>query len=67
MMGVSGSMFLLVPAHLGCPGQNSKSHKMVVCETVTHDLCPLLPAEHEDKIHQPSQCLKVGCMHMPCC
>ena len=24
-------MFLLVPDHLGCPGQNPESHKMVVC------------------------------------
>jgi len=24
-------MFLLVPAHLGCPGQNPESRKMVVC------------------------------------
>jgi len=24
-------MFLLVPAHLGCPGQNPKSCKMVGC------------------------------------
>jgi len=24
-------MFLLVPAHPGCPGQNPQSHKMVVC------------------------------------
>jgi len=30
-MGVSGWMFLLVPAHPGCPGQNPKSHKTVVC------------------------------------
>ena len=27
-------MFLLVPAHPGCPGQNPKSHKMVVCVCV---------------------------------
>jgi len=30
MMSVSGWMFLLVPAHLGCPGQNPKSRKTVV-------------------------------------
>jgi len=29
--GVSGWMFLLVPAHPGCPGQNPESHKTVVC------------------------------------
>jgi len=29
-IGVSGLMFLLVPAHPGCPGQNPESHKMVV-------------------------------------
>ena len=28
-MGV-GCMFLLVPAHPVCPGQNPESHKMVV-------------------------------------
>jgi len=27
MIGVSGWMFLLVPAHMGCPGQNTESHK----------------------------------------
>jgi len=27
-------MFLLVPAHLGCPGQNPESHKTVVCVCV---------------------------------
>ena len=28
------SMFLLIPAHLGCPGQNPKSRKTVVCVCV---------------------------------
>jgi len=27
-------MFLLVPGHPGCPGQNPKSHKTVVCVCV---------------------------------
>jgi len=27
-------MFLLVPAHPGCPGQNPQSRKMVVCVCV---------------------------------
>ena len=31
MMGVSGWMFLLVPAHLGCRGQNPKNRKTDVC------------------------------------
>ena len=31
VIGVSGWMFLLVPAHLGCPGQNPESRKTVVC------------------------------------
>jgi len=31
MIGVSGLMFLLVPAHPGCPGQNPESHKTAVC------------------------------------
>jgi len=30
-IGVSGWMFLLVPAHPGCPGQNPESWRMVVC------------------------------------
>jgi len=34
MIGVSGWMFLLVPAHPDCPGQNPESHKMVVCVCV---------------------------------
>jgi len=32
-------MFLLVPAHLGCPGQNPESHKMVVCVCVCMCAC----------------------------
>jgi len=34
MIGVSGRMFLLVLANLGCPEQNPESHKMVVCMCV---------------------------------
>ena len=34
MIGVSGWMFLLIPAHLGCPGQNPESCKMVMCVCV---------------------------------
>ena len=30
MIGVSGWMFLLVPAHPPCPGQNPECHKMIV-------------------------------------
>jgi len=30
MTGVSGQMFLLVPAHPGCPEQSPESRKMVV-------------------------------------
>jgi len=26
-----GEMYLLIPAHPGCPGQNPESRKMVVC------------------------------------
>ena len=33
-IGVSGWMFLLVPAHPGCPGQNPESRKTVVCVCV---------------------------------
>ena len=32
------NMFLLVPAHPGCPGQNSKSRKTVVCVCVGLEL-----------------------------
>jgi len=32
-------MFLLVPAHLGCPGENPESHKMVVCVSVSVCVC----------------------------
>jgi len=28
-------MFLLVPVHTGCPGQNSESRKMVACVFVS--------------------------------
>jgi len=31
---VSGRMFLLVLAHLGCPGQNPESRKTTVCMCV---------------------------------
>jgi len=31
---VSGCMFLLVPAHSGCPGQNPESCKMAMCVCV---------------------------------
>ena len=33
-IGGSGRMFLLVPAHPGCPGQNQESRKTVVCVCV---------------------------------
>ena len=33
-IGVSGWTFLLVPAHPGCPRQNPKSRKTVVCMTL---------------------------------
>jgi len=29
-----GEMYLLVPAHPGCPGQSPESRKMCVCEVV---------------------------------
>ena len=34
MIGGVGEMFLLVPAHTGCPGQNPESHKTVVVVVV---------------------------------
>jgi len=33
-IGVSGRMFLLVPAHPGYPGENPDSRKTVVCVCV---------------------------------
>jgi len=36
MMSVSGWMFLLVPAHPGCPRQNPQSRKMVVCVSLMY-------------------------------
>jgi len=39
MTGVSGWMFLLVPAHPGSPRQNPESHKMVVCACVCVRMC----------------------------
>jgi len=33
-IGVSGWIFLLVPAHPGCPRQHPESRKMVVCASV---------------------------------
>jgi len=38
-MSVSGWMFLLVLAHPGCPGENPKSHKMVVCVRLCMHAC----------------------------
>jgi len=35
----SGWMFLLVPAHPGCPGQNTQSRKTVVCVCVSNAEC----------------------------
>jgi len=47
---VSGWMFLLVPAHPGCPRQNSESRKMVVCVCVhvcmIKQLCMLFKTEN---------------------
>jgi len=40
-MSVSGWMFLLVPAHPGCPGQIPESHKTVVCVCVCVCVCVL--------------------------
>jgi len=41
MIGVSGWMFLLVPAQPGCPRQNPQSCKMVVCVCVCVCVCVL--------------------------
>jgi len=38
-IGVSGWMFLLVPAHPGCPGQSTESRKTVVCLCVCVCVC----------------------------
>jgi len=39
MIGVSGWIFLLVPVHPGCPGQNPESRKMVVCVCMCVCVC----------------------------
>jgi len=33
-----GKMYLLVPAHPGCPGQGPESRKMVVCSYTTGNI-----------------------------
>ena len=39
-----GEMYLLVLAHLGCPGQSPQSHKMVVCVVCyISRICPEAP------------------------
>jgi len=38
-IGVSGSMFLLLQAQLGCPGQNPESHETVVVVVVIANVC----------------------------
>jgi len=63
-------MFLLVPAHLGCPGQNSKSRKTVVCVCVYYScaaellriirsdyLNELVDIEVNGRHLQPTKCL----------
>jgi len=45
MIGVSGRMFLLVPAHPGCPGQNPESCKMVVVVVVVAEVVFVLSFE----------------------
>jgi len=37
-----GKMYLLVPAHPGCPGQSPESCKMVVCVCVFYAACFLV-------------------------
>jgi len=44
-------MFLLVPAHPGCPGQFSQSHKTVVlcvCEVVTMAVNAWIEERHQN-------------------
>jgi len=49
-MGVNGWMFLLVLAHLGCPGQNLESRKTVVWVCVVSDY-PGEPVPEETFTH----------------
>ena len=56
MIGVNGWMFLLVPAHPGCPGQNPESHKTVVVVVVVPD--------HRYLIKDYKQCWLV-CSNLP--
>jgi len=43
-------MFLLVPAHAGCPRQNPESRKMVVCVCYSEKFVPL-PLEQVSYFH----------------
>jgi len=52
-IGVSGRMFLLVPAHPGGPGRNPESRKMVVCVCV----CVCVKEREREVV---SYCLHLG-------
>jgi len=48
-MPEDGEMYLLVPAHPGCPGQSPESRKMVVCVCYCTELwatCQMYPVRH---------------------
>jgi len=47
-IGVSGCMFLLVPAQPGCPRQNPERCKTVVCVCVCEQGIKQLNTAHED-------------------
>ena len=59
-MSVSGWMFLLVPAHPGCPRQNPHSHKTVVCVClcVWMFLHPSISVEWHDVMSAENSLLK---------
>jgi len=52
-IGVIGQLFLLLPTHPGCLGQNPESDKMVVCVCVC--LCVLLESSNQCRSHCKSE------------
>jgi len=57
-MSVSGWMFLLVPAHPGCPGQIPQSRKTVLCVCVC--VCVVWRVHHSICDHYTGQPVLVG-------
>jgi len=58
-------MFLLVPAHLGCPGEISQSRKMVVCVCVC--VCVCMCKFHHLLVHKTHQEIQMVNIQMFVC